>query len=186
MWETCTLSLSPLQALKSIPDPFEVLSIHDPWEIYTRSPLESPESESDSGSDDGSISPISSHSPTEQYLSGEMPVDWGATETFARLADNFLGLHFAPPQTHAGARAIATTTPQARSLRAPDYHQDVRSRGRPNQKCHALQRRAAPQSYATANKTLVGWCPQDTGLQDGVSNASNPKVREQKLEVLPA
>ena len=180
--ETYTLSLSPLQALKSIPDPFEVLSIHDPWEIHTRSPLEFPESKSDSRSDDGSISPISSHSPTEQYLSGEMPVDWGATETFARLADNFLGLHFAPSQTRAGARAIATTTPQARSLRAPRYHQDVCGRGRPNQKCHATQRHAAPQSYATANKTLVGWCPQDTGLQDGVSNASGPKVRDQKIE----
>lgn len=182
MWETNTLSLSPLQALKSISDPLEVLSIHDPWEMHTRSPLESPEYESDSGSDDGSISPISSHSPTEQYLSGEMPVDWGATETFARLADNFLGLQFAPSQTHAGARAIATTTPQARSSRAPTYHQDVRNRRRPNQKCHAPRGHAAPQSYATANKTLVGWCPQDTGLQDGVSNASGPKVRDQKIE----
>ena len=182
MWETYTLSLSPLQALKPIPDPFEVLSIHDPWEIHTRGPLESSESVSDYGSDDGSISPISSRSPTEQYLSGEMPVDWGATETFAGLADNFLGLHFASSQRRAGARAVATTTPQARSLRAPRNHQDVCGRRRPNQKCHAPQRHAAPQSYATANKTLVGWCPQDTGLQDGVSNASGPKVRDQKIE----
>ena len=179
MWETITLSLSPLQALKSIPYPFEVLNTHDPWEFHTSSPLESTEFESDSGSNDGSVS---SRSPTEQYLSGEMPVDWGATETFAGLADNFLGLHFAASQRRAGARAVATTSPQARSLRAPPYHQDVRSRRRPNQKCHAPQRHAAPQPYATANKTLVGWCPQDTGLQDGVSNASGPKVREQKVE----
>ena len=185
MWETCTLSLSPLQTLESIPDPFEVPSIHEPWEIHSRSPLEPSESESDSGSEDGSISPISSRSPTEQYLSGEMHVDWGATETFAGLADNFLGLHFASSQTRAGARAVATTSPQARSLRAPPYHQDVCSCGRPKPKCHAPRREATLRSYATP-KTLVGECPQDTGLQDGVSNASNPKVREQKLEVLPA
>ena len=184
MWETCTLSLSPLQALKSIPDPFEVLSIHDPWEIHTRGPLESSESVSDYGSDDGSISPISSRSPTEQYLSGEMPVDWGATETFAGLADNSLGLHFVPSQ-RAGARAVATTSPQARSLRAPRYHQDVCNCGRPKLKCHALQRHATLQSYATANKTLVCECPQDTGMQDGVRNTSGPKVREQKTGAFP-
>ena len=184
MWETITLSLSPLQALKSIPYPFEVLSNHDPWEIHTRSPLESSEFESDSGSDDGSISPISSRSPTEQYLSGEVPpVDWGATESFAGLADNFLGLQFAP---HAGARAVATTTPQARSLRAPRNHQDVCGRKRPNQKCHTPRRHATRQSHATANKTLVVGRLQDTCLRGSVNNASNPKVREQKIEALLA
>ena len=181
MWETYTLSLSPLQALKSIPDPFEVLSIHDPWEIHTRSPLESSESGSDSGSDDGNISPISSPSPTEQYLSGEMPVDWGATETFARLAENFLGLQFAPPQMRTEARAIATTTPQARSLRAPLNHQDVHGRERPNQKCHAPRRHATPQSYVTASETLVEGCLQDTCLLGSANNASGPKVRVRKI-----
>jgi hypothetical protein len=186
VWEAYTPSLSPLLALKTIPDPFEVLGIPGPWEIHTRSPSESSESDSDDGSDDGSLSSVSSRSPTEQDLSGEIPpVDWGATETFARLADNFLGLSFAPSQTRAEARAVATTTPQARSLRAPPNHQDVRSRERPNQKCHAPQRHAAPQSYATANKTLVGGCPQDTGLKDGVNDPSGPKVREQKIGAFP-
>ena len=185
MWETYTLSLSPLQALKSIPDPFEALSTHDPWEIPTRNPLESSESESDYGSDDGSISPISSRSPTEQYLSGEMPVDWGATETFAGLADNFLGLNVAPSQTRAGTRVVATSTPQAGSLRAPHNHQDVCSCKRPNQKRHAPRRHATPQSYATANGTLVCGRLQDTCLLGGVSNASGPKVREQKTGAFP-
>jgi hypothetical protein len=144
MWEAYIPSLSPLQVLKAIPDPSEVLSIHD-WEIHTGNPSESSDSESDSGSDDGSLSSTSSRSPTERYLSGEItPVDWGATEPFARLADNFLGLSFAPSQTRAGARAIATSTPQARSLRAPTNHQDVHGRERPNQKCRAPRRHAHP------------------------------------------
>jgi hypothetical protein len=185
MWEAYIPSLSPLQVLKAIPDPSEVLSIHD-WEIHTGNPSESSDSESDSGSDDGSLSSTSSRSPTERYLSGEItPVDWGATEPFARLADNLLGLSFAPSQTRAGARAIATSTPQARSLRAPTNHQDVHGRERPNRKCRAPRGHATPQSYVTASETLVEGCLQDTCLLGSVNNASGPKVREQKIEALP-
>ncbi|SRR6266702_1667797 len=115
------------------------------------------------------------------------PVDWGVTETSTRLADSALGLEFAPFQTRAlETKAIATSTPQAESLRAPFNHQDVRGRERPNQVCHAHQRGATPQSYVPANGTLVAECLQATCLRGVVSNASGPKVREQEREVLPA
>jgi hypothetical protein len=188
VWETYTPSLSPLQALKPVPDPLEILGI--PWQINTRSPFESSESESDSGSDDMSLSSVSARSPTfrDSYLPRDIPpVDWGVTETFTRLADNALGLDLAPSQMRAvEARAVATSTPQAGSLRAPLNHQDVHGRGRPNLKCHAPRRHAAPRSYATASGTLVAECLQATGLRGEVSNTSGSKVREQKREVLPA
>ena len=181
VWEAYTPYLSPLQTMKTVPDPLDVLGFTDPWKIHTRSSLESSESESDSGSDDGNSSSMSARSPTfqEDCLP---PVDWGPAETVTELADNFLGLDFAPSQTRAEVRAVATSTPQARSLRAPTDHQDVHGRDRPNQKYHAPRRRAPPQSYDTASETLVVRCLQDTCLLGTVSNASGPKVREQMIE----
>ena len=187
VWEAYTSSLSPLQVMKSIPDPIEVLGFPDPWEIRTRS-FEFSESEFDSGSDDGGFSSTSARSPTfqEGCLPRDIPpVDRRATETFTGLTDNSLGLDFAPSQTRAEVRAVATTTPQARSLRAPVNHQDVHGRERPNRKCRALQRHTTPQSYVTASETLVARCLQDTCLLGTVNNASGPKVRELKIEALP-
>ena len=184
MWEAYTPPLSPLREMKPVPDPLEILSIPETWQIRATSPFEFSDSESDSGSDD------ISYSPTFQghYLPRDIaPVDWGATETFPRLADNALGLDIAPSQMRVvEARAIATSTPQARSLRAPLNHQDAPGRGRPNQKCHAPRRHATPQSYDTAGETLVVECPQATGVRGEVSNTSGPKVRERKREVFPA
>ena len=181
VWEAYTPYLSPLQTMKTIPDPFDVLGFTDPWKIHNRSSFEFSESESDSGSDDGNSSSMSARSPTfqEDCLP---PVDRGPTETVTELADNFLGLDFAPSQTRAEVRAVATSTPQARSLRAPTNHQDVHGRGRPNQKCRTPRRHATPQSYDTASETLVVRCLQDTCLLGTVSNASGPKVREQMIE----
>ena len=184
VWEAYTPYLSPLQTMKTVPDPLDVLGFTDPWKIHTRSSLESSESESDSGSDDGNSSSMSARSPTfqEDCLP---PVDWGPAETVTELADNFLGLDFAPSQTSAEARAVATSTLQAGSLRAPLYHQDVHGRERPNQKCQVPRRHATPQSYDTASETLVERCLQDTCLLGTVSNASGTKVREQVIEVFP-
>ena len=179
VWEAYTPLLSPLQAMKLVSDPLEVLGIPRTWQIDTRSPFESSESESDSGSDDISLSSVSARSPTFPYLPRDIPpVDWGVTETFTRLADNALALDFPPSQMRAvEARAVATSTPQAESLRAPTTHQDVHGRERPNQKCHAPRRHAIPQSHVTPRETLVVGCLQDTGLRGEVSNASDSKVR---------
>ncbi len=185
MWEAYTSSLSPLEVLKSLPDPFEVLGYPETWQI---SYFELSESEHDSDSDDGTVLTASSPTLHEPYLPEDVPsVDWGAPETSTRLADSALGLDFAPFQTHAlEARAIATSTPQAESLRAPFNHQDGRGRERPNQVCHAHQRGATPQSYVPAIGTLVARGLQDTCLRGVVSNASGRKVREHEREVLPA
>jgi hypothetical protein len=186
VWEAHTSSLSPLQALKSIPDPFEVLGFPDPWEIRTACPSESSEAEFDSGSDDGSLSSTSPRSPTfqEGCLPRDIPlVDWGATATFTGLTDNSLGLDFAPSQKRAEVRAVATSNPQARSLRAPSNHQDVHDRERSNLKCQAPRRHATPQSHVTASETLVVGCLQDICLRGSVNNAADPKVREHKIEV---
>ena len=188
VWEAYTSSLSPLQVMKSIPDPSEVLGLPDPWEIRTRS-FEFSESEFDSGSDDDGLSLMSARSPTfqEGCLPRDIPpVDRGATETFTGLTDNSLGLDFAPSQTRAEVRAVTTTTPQARSLRAPANHQDVHDRERSNLKCQAPRRHATPQSHVTARETLVVGCLQDTCLLGTVNDASGPKVRELKMEVFPA
>ncbi|KAF8271064.1 hypothetical protein EI94DRAFT_632426 [Lactarius quietus] len=182
--EAHTPSLSPLRTLKTIPDPFEVLGLPGPWEIHTRSP-ESSESESDSGSDDGSS--ISARSPTfqEDFFPEDItPVDWGATQIFTRLADNSLGLDFTPSETRAEVRAVATTNPQARSLRAPLNHQDVHGRERPNLLCHAPRRHTTPQSYVTASETLVAGCLQDTCLPGSVDNASGPKTSQKMCTTL--
>ena len=187
MWEAYTPPLSPLREMKPVPDPLEILSIPETWQIRATSPFEFSDSESDSGSDDISYS---SFSPTFQghYLPGDMaPVDWGATETSTRLADNALGLDFAPSETRAvEVRAVVTSSPHAGSLRAPVNHQDAPGCGRPNQKCHTPRRHATPQSFDTASKTLVVRRLQATGVRGEVSNTSGSKVREQKRKVFPA
>ena len=188
VWEAYTSSLSPLQVMKSIPDPIDVLGFPDLWEIRTRS-FEFSESEFDSGPDDDGLSSTSARSPTFQegcFPRDIPPVDWGATETFTRLIDNSLGLDFAPSPTRAEVRAFATSNPQARSLRAPYNHQDVHDRERSNLKCQAPRRHATPQSHVTASETLVVGCLQDTCLLGTVNDASGPKVREFKIEVFPA
>ena len=186
VWEAYTSSLSPLQVMKSIPDPIDVLGFPDPWEIRTRS-FEFSESEFDAGSDDDGLFSMSARSPTfqENYLPRVIqPVDWGAAETFTGLTDNCLGLSFTPSQTRAEVRAVATSNPQARSLRAPFNHQDVHDSERSNLKCQAPRRHATSQSHVTASETLVVGCLQDTCLLGTVNNPSGPKVREFKIEAL--
>ncbi|KAH9047310.1 hypothetical protein EDB84DRAFT_1557694 [Lactarius hengduanensis] len=169
VWEAYTPLLSPLGVLKSLPSPFGVLGYPHACRTPT-SPFGS-DHDSDSDSDDGTAS---SATLLEPHLREDVaPVDWGATGTFA---GSTLAL-----ETHAlEARAIATSTPQAKSLRAPCNHQDVPSRERPNQNCHAPRRHATPRSYVPVNGTLVVGGLQDICLRGGVCNASGPKKSQKK------
>ncbi|KAF8271060.1 hypothetical protein EI94DRAFT_1797456 [Lactarius quietus] len=139
-------------------------------------PVKFSKSEPASNSDDGA--PVTVGPPTLHHLylpKDVSSVGWGggATEPFARLADNALGLVFPPFRMHAEeVSAAPTSTPQTGSLRAPSNHQDIRSRERLDQKCHAPQGHATLHSHVTANEVLVAGCPQDTCPRGAVSNAS--------------
>jgi hypothetical protein len=167
-WEACTPLLSPLEALKDLPDP----------------------SESEPDSNSGDCTPLTVSLPTlpDPYLPEDVPpVDLGATETSIRLADNALGLDFPPFHMHDDeVSAVVTSTPQPESLQAaPSNQHDICNRGRPSQKRDAPQAYAASQSHVTTNEALVAGCPQDTCLRGAVNKASGSEVREQKRVFLP-
>ena len=84
------------------------------------------------------------------------------------------------------ASAVVTSTPQAKSLRAPSNHQDIRSREGTNQKYLSPQGQATPQSHVTANEALVAGCLQDTCLRGAMNNVSGSEVREQERQIFPS
>ncbi|KAI9441505.1 hypothetical protein H4582DRAFT_1933139 [Lactarius indigo] len=170
--KTYTPSLSPLEVLKSLPDPFGVFGCPYTW--HPTSFLGS-EHDSDSDSDDGTASSATLYEP--HLPEDVVPVDWGAAETTS-LVDNALA--FQTSTLAFEARAVANITPQAGSLRAPLNHQDGRGRERPNQVYHAHQRGATPRSYVPANGTLVVGSLQDTCLLGVVHDASGPKKSQGK------
>ncbi|KAF8271063.1 hypothetical protein EI94DRAFT_1698373 [Lactarius quietus] len=136
-------------------------------------PFEFSESEPGSNSDDGpqlTIGPPTLHDP---HLPKDVPsVDWGATETFTRLADNALGLVFPSFQMRGDEVSdVATSTPQAGNLRTPSNHQDIRSCERLDKNCHAPRGHVTPLSHITASEAVVIGCPQDTSPRGAVSNA---------------
>ncbi|KAH9072797.1 hypothetical protein EDB83DRAFT_2359151 [Lactarius deliciosus] len=72
VWEAYTPSLSPLEALKSLPSPFGVLGYPHTWQIPTS--FFGSEYDSDLDSDDGTASSLTLHEPEDVAA-----VDWGAT-----------------------------------------------------------------------------------------------------------
>ena len=106
-------------------------------------------------------------------------------KTLDIIETNALGLVFIEEEVLA-TEAVATLTQQAEGLRAPRYHQDDRSCGRPNQKCYAQQEYVPFQSDGPTDETLVRGFPQDIGLWADVSDTSGPKVSKRNREVIPA
>ena len=187
IWQPCAspaLGLSPLP-LKGFSEFFDIPeSLEDlqASRLTSGSPFESSDSDSCSDSDDDTLSVVSAR---EWSHPGDIcPVDWSDIGNPAGVEENALGLVFSPQACTFEARAIATLIPQARNLRAPRYHQDVRSCDRPNRDCHSHQKHAATQSYVPANDTLVEGSPQDTGLRGDVSDASVLKVSQQNREAV--
>ena len=119
-------------------------------------------SDSDCSSDDSRLSEISS--------TGE---------------SNALGLEFTYETVIFGGQAVPTSIPQAESLRAPQRHQDARSRGRPNQE-HCVQRgHLIPQPDSPADETLAAGFPQDICLGADVSGASGLEVSRNNRDTVP-
>jgi hypothetical protein len=157
--------------LKSDPGPFDNAQSQEYWQRYRTlagSPFESSDSESDSDCDDDTLSVASFCVDKDVSL-----INWEGTET-----TNALGLIFTSGEDDFEAKAVATFTPQAESLRAPLYHQDARSCGHPDQNYHALQERLAFQSDGPTNETLVSRFPQDIGLPGDVNDSSAFEVRK--------
>ena len=102
------------------------------------------------------------------------------------MESNALGLVFFSDEEVLETKAIATSTPQAESLRAPPYHQDDRSCGRPTQKYHVQQEHAAFQLDGPTGDTLVGRFPQDIGQWADVRDDTGPKVSKRNREAIPA
>jgi hypothetical protein len=139
---------------------------------------DSSDSDCSSDSDDDTLFEVAANLPLtvlEPLFSNDVfRFDWEGIESIGE--SNALGLEFMFKGPVLEAQAVATSTPQAESLRAPPYHQDARSCGRPNYKHQAHQAHSAPQPDSPANETLAGGRPQDIGLQDEVSDGSGLNV----------
>ncbi|KAH9966282.1 hypothetical protein BJV74DRAFT_869585 [Russula compacta] len=99
------------------------------------------------------------------------PVGREGTDIPAIVERNALGLEFTFEADVLGTKAIATSSPQTESLRAPRRHKDDRSCDRPNWERHALQEHLALQPDSPANETLASECPQDTCLRADVGDS---------------
>ena len=154
-----------VKSLKSDPD----------WQSYRAlagSPFESSDSDSSSDGDDDAMSLGSS-----DLFSNDVSL---VSEGITTLDINALGLVFMAKEDLLTTEAVATFAQQAEGLRAPRYHQDDRSCGRPNQKCYAQQEHVAFQSDGPTDETLVREFPQDIGLWADMSDSSGPKVSKRK------
>ena len=184
-----TTWLSPVksqsQNLKSDPSPFDVNQSADYWQSYRSlagSPFDSSDSDSSSDCEDDTISLGSSDS-----LSKDVSLISEGIGTLDIMGSNALGLVFMSEEEVFEPKAIATSTPQAEGLQAPRNHQDDRSCGRPNQKCHAQQEHVVFQSDGPADEALVRRIPQAIGLWTDVSDTSGPNVsKRSNREVIPA
>jgi len=157
--------------LKTDPSPFNVSQSSGYWQhdrSLAGSPFDSSDSDSSSDSDDV-ISLGSSDLSTDASLVSE------DLKTLDIMGSNALGLVFMSKEDILATEAVATLAQQAEGLRAPSYHQDDRSCGRPNQKHYAQQEHVASQSDGLTDETLVGRFPQDIGLWADVSDSSSPK-----------
>jgi hypothetical protein len=173
--------------LKSVTKPFDFPESSEDWQGQSRagSPLESDSSDSDCSSDSGDDPCEVAANPSPTILEPLFPsyvfsFDFEAIESIGQ--SNALGLEFMSEGLVLEAQAVATSNPQAESLRAPPYHEDARSCDRPDQKHQA---HSAPQPDGPAIETLVGGRPQDIGLQDEVSDASGLNVSRHSREAVP-
>ena len=98
---------------------------------------------------------------------------------------NALGLEFTYETVIFVGQAVATSIPRTESLRAPQRHQDARSRSRPNQEHYVQQGHLVPQPDSPANETLAGGFPQDIGLGADVSGASGLEVSRNNRDTVP-
>ena len=156
--------------MKSDQDTFDVTRSLEFWQhqrTLAGSPFDSSDSDTSSDCDDDTLSVASLDLlPTVRdplFKDGSL-ADWEGIEM---LESNALGLVFIYEDD---TKAATTFTQQAESLRAPRYHQDVRSCDRPDQKHLAQQERLAFQTDSAADETLVRRFQQDIGLRGEVSD----------------
>jgi hypothetical protein len=112
------------------------------------------------------------------------PVDRN-TET-AIMESNAPGLEFTSEADIFEARAVATSTQQAESLRAPLRHQGGRGYDRPNQGHHAQQGHTVHQLGSPAGETLASKCPQDIRAEVEAGNTASLKVSKYTRESRPS
>jgi len=110
--------------------------------------------------------------------------DWEDIWTQTIEEGNALGLYFTPEIVSLEDQAVATSTPEAESLRAPPHHQDARSSGCTYQEHQAFQH-LAPPSDSRADETLAGEGQQDICLGADVSDASGLEVSTHNREAVP-
>jgi len=179
-----TFRLSPVKSndLKSDPDPFDFTQSLEQWQ-YQRSLAGSPFDSSDSDSSDCDDDTLSVASLDLFPTARETPfskdgslVNWEGDKTMEIMEGNALGLVFSYEEDVIEAKAVATFTQQAESLRAPRSHQDDRSCDRPDQKHPAQQERLAFQTDSPADETLARRFPQDIDLRGDVSDSLSPMM----------
>ena len=143
---------------------------------------ETSESRQDHGSFPGTpFDPSDSDYPSDPHNSRLFAVP----EISSTGDSNALGLVFTYEMAVFGGQAVATSIPRAESLRAPQRHQDARSRDRPNQEHRVQQEHLVPQPDGTADETLAGGFPQDICLGADVSHAPGLKVSRNNRDSVP-
>lgn len=158
------------------------------WRSLAGSPFES---DSDSSSDDEDDA-MSLESSDLSSAIGEVPFSKDVSlisegiGTLNIMESNALGLVFMSEEDVSATETVATLAQQAEGLRAPHYHQDDRSCGRPDQKHDAQLGHVAFQSDGPTDDTLVGRYPQDIGLWNDMSDSFGPKVSKRNREAIPA
>ena len=173
--------LSPLKSnnFKSDPCPFDVgVQSVEYWRSLAGSPFDSSDSDSSSECDDDAMSLGSSDLSLitrEAPFSGDVSLISEGIGTLSIITSNALGLIMSNEDV-LETKAIATSTSQAESLRAPSDHQDDRSCGRPSQKHYAQREHVAFQLDGPTEDTLVDRFPQDIGPWADVSDDLGPKV----------
>lgn len=183
-----TPSLSPLLLLPNLKSDPERSDIpQHPGYLGSHESLEETapdcsDSDCSSNSCDGASLELSTNSfstvPQPSVPEDASLFDWEDTWTQTMEKGNALGLDFTPETVSLKDQAVATSTPQAESLRAPPHHQDARSCGCTYQEHQAFQeyRHLIPPPDSRANETLAGKVPQDICLGADVSDASGPEV----------
>ena len=143
--------------------------------------LESSESRQDHGSLPGTPFDASDSDYSSDPHDGRL---FTASEILSTGESNALGLEFTYETVIFGGQAVATPIPQAESLRAPQRHQDARSRDRPNQGHCVQQEHLVPQPDSPADETLAGGFPQDICLGADMSNAFGVEVSRNNRDIV--
>ncbi len=187
-------SLSPLLLLPNLISDLERSDIpQNPGYLGNcRSPEETPSECSDSDCSSNSYDGASLELSTNLFSTVPQPsvpedvslFDWEDIWTQTIEKGNALGLDFTPETVSLEDQAVATSTPQAESLRAPPHHKDARSCGCTYQEHQAFQeyQHLAPLSDSRADETLAGEGPQDICLGADVSDASGLEVSTHNRE----